>query len=191
MIRLLRSHRAPSDKELIAQVANGQFEALGELFDRYEADVRRFIGRLGVGTGDADDLVQLTFLEVIQAAERFDASFPVKNWLLGLAVVLVRRHRRAAARAAASVVTWARSLLAEAPSTPGTALDRDQELHRFQTAYAQLSPKKREVFTLIALEGLSGEEVARALGIPVATVRTRLHNARRELRFSLSSEDEP
>jgi RNA polymerase sigma-70 factor (ECF subfamily) len=185
VIRALRPHSAPSDKDLVDQIANGQFEALGGLFDQYEADVRRFIARVGVGLGDVDDLVQSTFLEVIRAAPRFDAAFPVKSWLFGLAVILVRRHRRAASRYAASVLTWARSLLAESPPTPGAEFDRDQHLLRFQRAFAQLSLKKREVFTLVTLEGLSGEEVARTLGIPVATVRTRLHNARLELRASL------
>lgn len=186
MIRAARAQSVASDKELVAQVANGQFEALGGLFDRYEPDMRRFIGRLGVGAGDVDDLVQSTFLEVIQAAPRFDPAFPVKNWLFGLAVVMVRRHRRAASRAAASLLLWARSLLTESPPTPAANFDRDQELQRFHEAFARLSSKKREVFALVALEGLSGDEAARTLGVPVATIRTRLHNARLELRASLS-----
>jgi RNA polymerase sigma-70 factor (ECF subfamily) len=52
-------------------------------------------------------------------------------------------------------------------------------------ALFELSPKKREVFVLVALEGLSGEEVATTLGIPVNTVWTRLHHARSELRHAL------
>jgi RNA polymerase sigma-70 factor, ECF subfamily len=186
VIRAVRTQSAASDKELVVQVANGQFEALGGLFDQYEPDVRRFIGRLGVSVGDVDDLVQSTFLEVIRAAPRFDAAYPVKNWLLGLAIMMVRRQRRTASRAAASLLRWARLLLTESPPTPAADFERDRELQRFHGAFARLSAKKREVFTLVALEGLSGEEVARTLGIPVATVRTRLHNARLELRASLS-----
>lgn len=190
MTRAARAQDRASDKELVAQIANGRFEALGGLFDQYEPDVRRFIGRLGVSPGDVDDLVQTTFLEVIQAASRFDSAFPVRSWLFGLAIMMVRRQRRSGSRAAASLLTWARSLLTESPPTPAADFERDQELQRFHRAFVRLSSKKREVFTLVALEGLSGEEVARTLGIPVATVRTRLHNARQELRSSLA-EDEP
>jgi RNA polymerase sigma-70 factor (ECF subfamily) len=184
LTRALASQVA-SDKELIAGVANGNLEALGGLFDRYEADIRRFIGRLGVGVGDVDDLVQTTFLEVIRAAPRFDAALPAKSWLFGLAVVLVRRHRRSLSRAAARLFERARWPRPEAPPTPAAEFDKDQELLRFQRAFAQLSAKKREVFALVTLEGLSGEDVAQTLGIPVATVRTRLHHARQELRASL------
>jgi RNA polymerase sigma-70 factor (ECF subfamily) len=174
-----------SDKELIAGVANGNLQALGGLFDRYEADIRRFVGRLGVSAGDVDDLVQTTFLEVIRAAPRFDAALPARSWLFGLAVVLVRRHRRSLSRAAARLLERAGWLRPEAPQTPAARVETDQELRRFQLAFAALSAKKREVFALITLEGLSSDDVARTLGIPVATVRTRLHHARLELRASL------
>lgn len=185
MTRALSQRPSLADKELIALVANGNLEALGELFDRYEADLSRFIGRLGVGVGDVDDLVQTAFLEVIRAAPRFDAALPAKSWLFGLAVMLVRRHRRSLSRAAAQLLLRARWPRPESPATPAAEFDKDQDLLCFQRAFARMSAKKREVFTLVTLEGLSGEEAARTLGIPVATVRTRLHHARRELRASL------
>jgi RNA polymerase sigma-70 factor (ECF subfamily) len=59
---------------------------------------------------------------------------------------------------------------------------------RAQVALAAMSHRKREAFVLVALEGLSGEEAATLLDIPVATVWTRLHHARRELRSALSEE---
>jgi RNA polymerase sigma-70 factor (ECF subfamily) len=185
MTRALSPRPATPDKDLIALVANGNLEALGQLFDRYEADLRRFIGRLGVAAGDVDDLVQTAFLEVIRAAPRFDAGLPAKSWLFGLAVMLVRRHRRSLSRAAARLLQRASWPRPESPPTPAAVFDTDQDLQRFQLAFARMSAKKREVFSLVTLEGLSGEEAARTLGIPVATVRTRLHHARQELRASL------
>lgn len=186
MTRALSPQLIASDQDLILWIANGNLEALGGLFDRYEADIRRFIGRLGVCVGDIDDLVQTTFLEVIRASARFDATLPAKSWLFGLAVVLVRRHRRSLSRAAARLLLRAGWPRPEDPQTPAAAFDADQDLQRLEAAFARLSSKKREVFTLVTLEGLSGEEVARTLGIPVATVRTRLHHARQELRASLA-----
>ena len=177
---------SPSDQELIELVGVGNLAALGELFDRYECDVRRVIIRLGVQAGDADDLVQNTFLDLIRAAGRYDPSLPARNWLFGLAVILVRRHRRSLSRLAARLLLRVHLPISDSPATPAAELERDQELARFQRAFARLSAKKREVFTLITLEGLSSEEVSRALHIPVPTVRTRLHHARQELRASLS-----
>ena len=55
MTRALSSPAAASDQELIALIANGNLQALGGLFDRYESDIRRFVGRLGVAGGDVDE----------------------------------------------------------------------------------------------------------------------------------------
>ncbi len=177
----------PSDRELVSAIANGQLEALGALFDRHEPSLRRYFGRLGIGWSDAEDLVQATFLEVVHASERFDPQYAVRSWLFGIATVIARRHRRALGQAIARVAAWADNVRSApaAVRTPADAFDTSAEVERIERAFARLSPKKREVLVLITLEGLSGEDVARLLGIPVNTVWTRLHHARRELRAAL------
>jgi RNA polymerase sigma-70 factor (ECF subfamily) len=182
----LRGH-APADRDLICAVANGNLQALGELFERYEPTVRRHIARLGVARDEAGDLVQATFLEVIRASRRFDPQYPARSWLIGMATVMVRRHRRSVRRAASLLATLAGFSRSE-PTTNATAADLiegDETVHSLVKAFEGLSHRKREVFVLVTLEGLSGEEAAAALGIPVNTVWTRLHHARLALRAAL------
>jgi RNA polymerase sigma-70 factor (ECF subfamily) len=65
-----------------------------------------------------------------------------------------------------------------------------QEMGALERALAALSEKKRVVFVLVEVEGLTAEEAARALGIPAATARTRLFHARKELQAALQDEGE-
>jgi RNA polymerase sigma factor (sigma-70 family) len=176
------------DASLVAAVAAGNLEALGQLYDRHEPAVRRFVARLGVGANDADDLVQLVFLETLRAAPRFDPKLSARAWLLGLTGVLVRRHRRSVARAVARLVAWAGLTREPPPETPDLIVESGQSRARLERAFARLSDKKREAFALVVLEGLSGEDAARALGVPVNTIWTRLHHARLELRAALEEE---
>jgi RNA polymerase sigma-70 factor (ECF subfamily) len=177
-----------SDEALIAAVAGGQLEALGLLFDRFEPTIFRYVQRLGVSGADADDLVQATFLEVTRAAPRFDVNLSAKSWLLGVATILVRRHRRSFARSAARVLAWAHfGYESEQAPSAHDELERNEEQRRFREALDKLSPKKREVFALVVLEEMRGEDAARVLGVPVNTVWTRLHHARRELRSLLET----
>jgi RNA polymerase sigma-70 factor (ECF subfamily) len=184
------SHVRVSDEDLIAAISNGDLQALGALFDRHEPEVRRYVGRLGIRPSDADDVVQATFLEVLSAAPRFDPTRSARSWLMGVATMMARRHRQSVTRALARVATWmSRSIGAEAsPPTPAEVFALDETTRRLMRALDAMSPKKREVFALVVLEELSGEEVARALGIPVNTVWTRLHHARLELRAALGGE---
>lgn len=178
-----------SDAELIAAIVSGDLEALGVLFDRYESEVRRYLGRLGVVSSDVDDLVQATFLAVVSAGQNFDPAHSARSWLLGIATMMVRRHRRSISRAVARLLAWSR--VPRAASTPGPdeVYESGEAVRRFHDAFEALSPKKREAFALVALEGLSGEEAATTLGIPVNTVWTRLHHARRELKHALTEGD--
>jgi RNA polymerase sigma-70 factor (ECF subfamily) len=176
---------AVSDAELLEAVAAGDLEALGTIFDRYQLDVRRYLGRLGISREDVDDLVQATFLEVVRAAKRFDPERATRSWLFGIATMMVRRHRRSVSRTLARMAKWASQARDEAPETPAESFESNETGRRFELAFNELSTKKREVFTLVVVEGFSGEEAARALGIPVNTVWTRLHHARRELRSAL------
>lgn len=185
MTPLARARPDASDPELLSRIAAGDIGAVGTLFDRYEPDIKRYIGRLGVGAGDADDLVQLTFLDVGRAAASFDGRSSARSWLFGLSTMVVRRHRRSVARVAAGLGKWAREPRPMEPPTARDQLELHQEAERARRALERLSSKKREVFVMFVLENASGEDVARALGIPVATVWTRLHHARRELRQDL------
>lgn len=178
----IRSHDLSADSDLVARIANGDIASLGSLFDRYQADVRRLAARLGVPPADLDDLVQQTFLELLRAARRFDRSRPVRTWLLGIAVIMVRRHRRRLARWADRLAAWTRESASTSATTEADAIDTEVGVRRALRAIDRLSHKKREVFVMVTLENCSGPEAARSLGIPLATVWTRLHHARRELR---------
>jgi RNA polymerase sigma factor (sigma-70 family) len=178
-----------ADHDLVAAVASGDLQALGTLFERFEPGVRRYLGRLGIASSDVDDLVQATFLEVVRAAGRFDPTYPARSWLFGIATVMVRRHRRSAGRAAARAGLFRRQPAPRPTPTPCEILESDDAMRLFARAFERLSPKKREAFVLVTLEGLSGEEAAGVLGIPVKTVWTRLHHARRELRSALGESE--
>jgi RNA polymerase sigma factor (sigma-70 family) len=179
-----------ADNDLVAAVARGDLGALGELFERHEPGLRRYLGRLCLSASDADDLIQATFLEVMRASARFDPDGNTRSWLYGIATMMARRHRRSLGRLATRMAAWAGLARAAARSaTPAEVHEGDEAMRAVRAAFAGLSAKKREVFVLVALEGLSGEEAARALGVPVNTVWTRLHHARRALAAALEGSD--
>lgn len=185
----IHSTSLATDAELVRQIAEGDLHALGVLFDRYGQDVRRFLCRMQVPAGDLDDLVQLTFLDVASPAARFETERAVRPWLFGLATITVRRHRRALARVARTLSAWALEPSPKHDPTQAEMLVQQESVLRAERALQKLSSKKREVFVLVVMENFSGEEAARTLGIPVATVWTRLHHARRELRALLGEDD--
>jgi RNA polymerase sigma factor (sigma-70 family) len=79
--------------------ANGNPEALGELFDRHHLTVYRLVGRLcWSDCRDVDDLVQATFVEVQRAARGFRGGSAVKTWILGIAANVARHHVRSESR---------------------------------------------------------------------------------------------
>jgi RNA polymerase sigma factor (sigma-70 family) len=178
-----------SDAELLVAVAAGDLSALGRLFDRHEPALRRYLRRMGIPQADVDDLVQATFLEITRAAPSFDARRAGRSWIFGVASIMLRRHRHFLRRAVARISTWSSMPEAEVESTPAELFERAETGQRFARAFAALSAKKREAFVLVTLEGLSGEEAAQALGVPVNTIWTRLHHARLELRAALDEEE--
>jgi RNA polymerase sigma-70 factor (ECF subfamily) len=174
-----------SEPDLIATIAAGDLSGLGLLFDRYGVDVRRFLSRVGIDANDLDDVLQETFIDVVRASGAFRRDAPVKPWLFGIATMVARRHRRLVHRLLARVRRWAAERVDDPVATPDEDLELHAEAARARRALDAISARKREVFVLVALEGLSGEEAAAALRIPIGTVWTRLHHARRELRRAL------
>jgi RNA polymerase sigma-70 factor (ECF subfamily) len=148
------------------------------LYVAHAAGLRLALQRLGGDGLDADDLLQEVFVVALRkSAELARADSPVA-WLFGVATKVAATRRRTA--------TWKRWLgldaapeLASAES-PSRTLEQKQASQLVQSALGVLSAKKRDVFVLFELQGLSGEEIAQALELPLKTVWSRLYYARRE-----------
>lgn len=186
MMRLVRrrTHSEPprGDAELLARVAEGHLDALGELYDRYARDVWRVARRTLDPRADVEDLVHMTFIELPKVAGAYDGRASCRAWLCGIAVRLALRQRRGAWRFRRMVQAFEQTIAGRTSSgDPERSASSNEQLAVFERLLGDLSDKKRAVFVLIELEGLTTEQTAEALQIPVATVRTRLFHARREL----------
>jgi RNA polymerase sigma-70 factor, ECF subfamily len=176
-----------SDAAALAALTQGHISALGVLYDRYQAAVSSFVRRATNDASDAEDVVHATFMTAARAAANFDGRQSCRPWLVGIAARLLHRRKRGLSR-------WARALReltlheGDRHSDPHRALTARDEVQRLSLALEQLSEPKRVVLLLAESEGLSSEEVALALQIPVGTVWTRLHHARRDLRRLLERE---
>jgi len=123
---------------------------------------------------DAEDIVQATFERVVKIAGSYDGrSSNARAWLFGIAVRILRERRRSFARLARALLHLERE-----PKTVSAEEGRGD----LQRGLASLREPKRIVVLLAEVEGFTCEEIATMLGIPIGTVWTRLHHARRELR---------
>jgi RNA polymerase sigma-70 factor (ECF subfamily) len=166
-----------SDPEIMSRLAGGETGALGELYDRYHETVRRFVALATSDAEDVDDLVQATFLAAGKSAARYDGRASCRPWLFGIAAQLVRRRRQSFKRwlAVLSSFSATRSTLVD----PRATLQAGRDV---EWALAQISEAKRVTYLMAEVEGLSCEEIAEVLAVPIGTVWTRCHAARRELR---------
>lgn len=172
-----------ADETLMVEVARGNRDALGVLYDRHAglalALARRILGDLR----EAEDLVHDVFVEAWQRAGDYDPSRgSVKTWLL------VRIRSRCLDRRKSPSHTR-RVALAEPPAIaddPGrTDPSRRLDGARLAAALAGLSEEQRAVLLLGYFDGLSSSEIAERLGIPLGTVKSRVHAAMARLREQL------
>jgi RNA polymerase sigma-70 factor (ECF subfamily) len=166
-----------SDPQVLRDLAGGEIGALGDLYDRYHEPVRRFLARATSDAADVDDLVHATFLAAARSAERYDGRPSCRPWLIGIAAQLLRRRRQGARRLREILSSLAWSRAASADPRPGLEARTDIE-----RALGRITEAKRVTILMAEVEGLSCADIAAALGVPIGTVWTRLHAARRELR---------
>jgi RNA polymerase sigma-70 factor (ECF subfamily) len=181
------AERPNDDAAILARIAGGEMAALGELYDRHHAAVRRLLVRAIGDADEADDLVHSTFLVVPRAAASFDPRRPCRAWLFGIAVRMMRRHRAAGARWARMLGRF-RDVLHTGTRDPESIVSARVDLGKVEVALAGMSEPKRLVLIMAELEGLSCDEIALALDIPIGTVWTRLHHARRGLAAAIPKE---
>jgi len=168
------------EETLLARCRKGDKRAIRSLYERYVRVVMAHARRLGLAADEVEDVAQEVFSATFKDLERIQAG-ALGPWFFRLTSNRVNdRFRRRRVRQMYS--RWfGASEPGEDPSDrpDRMALQRDAE-RRVGRILAQMSQKKRDVFSLFELQGFSGEEIARYLQIPVETVWTRLHHARIE-----------
>jgi RNA polymerase sigma-70 factor (ECF subfamily) len=179
-----------SDEEgLIAKAVAGDTEAFRKLYARHRGDVARLVYRMLGARNDLDDVIQEVFFQVYRSLKDFRGQAKFSTWLHRVTVNVVLMHRRSArsrpvyAEEASGDVTPDNEMIG-----PDEDADRRERVRAFARLLARLAEKKRIVFVLHELEGISPSEIAEIVGSPVLTVRTRLFYARRELEAMLADE---
>ncbi|MGW4409326.1 RNA polymerase sigma factor [Nonomuraea sp. NPDC004702] len=175
------------DAELIRRSEHDP-ESFADLFDRHAPALRRYVARR-LGPSLADDIVSDAFLTAFRRRGRYDMSHPdARPWLYGITARLISRHRRVEVRFYRALV---RSGIDEVVEPYAERVDDRVAAQQagLAAALAKLSPGDREVLLLVAWADMSYQDVARALDIPIGTVRSRLNRARTRTRQALGGSD--
>ena len=153
------------------------------MYEAHAADVYRYVARR-LGDTLAADVTAETFRIAVQKADAFDPSVAhPRAWLYGIATNVIRVHWRTEQRRLRAIEHEAR----RSPSAVDPLLDVERrvdasaELAAVLALVAELSPEDRDLLTLSAWEGCSYADIATALGIPIGTVRSRLHRIRQAI----------
>jgi len=183
------------DRALVQAARQGDFEAFGQLVGRYERPIYNLAMRISDRREDAEDIVQETFLSVVEHIRDFREGSTFYTWLVRIATnhaLKVLRKRRGLNVIPLEVDSDEQTplphpdFIARWKDEP-SVLAQDHEAQRLvEAALGELDEKYRLVFVLRDLEGLSTEETAGALGISVANAKVRLLRARLMLRERLT-----
>jgi RNA polymerase sigma factor (sigma-70 family) len=181
---------ADADDATVIQFSRHEPEHFTMLFRRHAPHIQRYVVRR-LGPDAADDIVAETFLLAFRHRDRYDAArADARPWLYGIATNLIGRHRRAEIRLYRALARTGADPVTE-PFTDRVD-DRVSAGHasrQLAAALARLPAESRDTLLLAAWSGLSYEEIAVALGVPVGTVRSRLSRARGKLRRALGDTD--
>ena len=141
--------------------------------------------RLGIQPADLDDIAQDVFMIVHRRLDTFDRRARISTWLFGICMRVAANYRRRR--------RWTREVLAggfedERPAAlvgADEVLARREQREMAERALNRLDVAKRATFVMFELESLTCNEIAELMNVPVGTVYSRLHSARRQLEKSL------
>ena len=168
---------APSQR-MIAACVSGEQDAMEQLYRCCSGRVYALMVRL-VGRQDADDAMQLAFMQIFRKLDRFAGGSSLDTWIYRVAtneaLQFLRRRKRDSSE----------PLSTDPASTRNRSVLRLEDAEILETGLARLDPELRAVLTLKEVQQLTYAEIAEIMDIPQGTVGSRLNRARRELRDEL------
>jgi RNA polymerase sigma-70 factor (ECF subfamily) len=177
----------PSDAAVV-RASLARPDRFAAVFDRHWTAVHAFcVSRAGAA---GEDLAAETFRVAFDQRERYDLTYDdCRPWLYGIAANLVRGHFRAVDRGRRATRRASRADVPDLADEVIGRLEAAQLGPRLSRALAALPAVDRDTLLLYAWTELRYDDVARALGVPVGTVRSRLHRARARVQSHLASEE--
>jgi RNA polymerase sigma-70 factor, ECF subfamily len=168
-----------SDEVLIGRIASGDRLAMQVLFARHHVKVYRFVLRLVRNESAAEDLISEVFFDVWRQAGKFEGRSAVSTWLLSIArfkaLSVLRR------RSEVELDDETAGAIEDQADDPEVALAKKDKGDALRECLTKLSPEHREIVDLVYYHEKSVAEVASIVGIPEATVKTRMFYARKKL----------
>jgi len=180
-----------TDEQLVERAIAGDADAFGEVVRRWERKIYALAYGFTGSVEDARDAAQETFVAAYRNLQNFRGEAKVSSWLHRIAVnQCITRQRRARVRAETGIEEAVESagegfLAAGEQSSPARAAEAKERTEAVRRAVAALTPELREVVLLKEFEGLTFQEIADALQVPLSTVKSRLYTALRQLRMRL------
>ena len=171
--------QATSDDVLIGRIAGGDRLAMQVLYARHHVRVYRFVLRLVRNEAAAEDLISEVFLDVWRQANRFEGRSAVSTWLLSIARFKALSSLRR--RSEEELDEEHAETIEDQGDDPEVAAQKRDKANIMRQCLTALSPEHREVIDLVYYHEKSVEEVAGIIGIPEATVKTRMFYARKRL----------
>ncbi|MDI7268487.1 MAG: RNA polymerase sigma factor [Myxococcota bacterium] len=175
---------------LAARCRDGDAEAFRELYRTHRPRVARLVHRIVGPDAEVEDVIQETFIQVHRSLPSFQGASLLSTWIHRVAVNMALQHIRKRKRRLAGPI----AITVEPPDPPADDPAPDEEaaradrMRKLYSALEAVSPKKRVVFVLHEVEGLTAEEIAKLVRAPVITVRTRLFYARKALYEALAGD---
>ena len=184
------------DNRLITECRAGNTAAFGTLVSRYEDRLFNTVVRLVDNAEDARDVVQEAFLHAYQSLHAFKGDSLFFTWLYRIAVntaISMKRKKRHVLRIqpGGEEKNTIDPLDPSESTRPGHAIEMAEEERKVHEALSKLSTEHRAVLVMKDMQGMKYEEMADVLGVPVGTVRSRLHRARLEIRELFLQQDAP
>lgn len=180
------------DHTLIRLVLEGNTSAFDVIVRRYNTKVYSLAFRLLNSVEDAEDVAQDTFSQAFKALGSFRGTAKFYTWLFRITYNLAisqRRKRKPALSLNIQTDSQGEITLPSDDASPMKNMEDEEDKSLMDKALGMLSLDHRAGLVLKEIEGFSYEEIALSLGVPVGTVRSRLHRARLELRAILEKLD--
>lgn len=177
-----------TDAELVASARQGSQDAYRELVKRFERPVFSLVVRMVQDSATAEDLAQEVFVKAFRRLDTYDPRWKFSSWLFKIAHNTTIDHLRRSAPETVPLEAeeddrgGLSAVLADGSSEdPQAAAERRDLARSLERAISRLRPEYRQAVLMFYAHGASYQEICEVTGLPLGTVKTNLHRARKEL----------